>query len=218
MGFFDSFFGWLPAGIQAVLVWLAQTTGNAGVAIILLTVLVRLLLFPLTRKQTQSMLAMKELQPKLLEIQKKYKDKPEEYNRRVLELYREKGVNPFGGCLPVLIQLPVLYALFTVLRTYTFEGVGAGFLIWTLTDPDPTYLLPILSGVTTYFMSAMTSTGDPSQKMMLYIMPVFLAGFSIQFPSGLVLYWVVNNIFSIAQQYVLSKTMAPAVEGGAKAK
>jgi len=217
LGLFDSFFGWLPAGIQAILVWLANITGNAGLAIILLTILVRLVLFPLTKKQTQSMLAMKELQPKLLEIQKKYKDKPEEYNRRVLELYREKGVNPFGGCLPLLIQFPVLIALFQVLRTYTFEGVDPQFLIWTLTEVDRYYILPILSGVTTYFVSAMTASGDPSQKMMLYIMPVFLAWISSSFPSGLVLYWIVSNLFSMGQQYVLMRSM-PAAEGGAKAK
>lgn len=217
MGLFDSFFGWLPASIEALLIWLAKSTGSAGLAIILLTVLIRLILFPLTKKQTQSMLAMKELQPKLLEIQKKYKDKPEEYNRKVLELYREKGINPFGGCLPVLIQLPVLYALFRVLNTYTFEGVDPRFFIWTLTERDPYFILPILSGLTTYFMSAMTASGDPSQKAMLYIMPIFLTWLSISFPSGLVLYWVVSNLFSIVQQYVLRKTM-PALEGGAKAK
>lgn len=199
------------------MVWLANTTGSAGLAIILLTILIRLILFPLTRKQTQSMLAMRELQPKIAEIQKKYKDKPEEMNRKVLELYREKGVNPFGGCLPLLIQLPFLYALFMVLRTYTFEGVDSHFIIWTLTEPDRYYILPILSGVTTYFMSAQTAGGDSSQKMMLYIMPAFLTWISLSFPSGLVLYWVVSNLFSIGQQYVLTKTM-PAAEGGAKAK
>ena len=102
------------------------------------------------------MLALKEIQPKLQEIQKKYKDNPQEYQRRVLEVYKEKGVNPFGGCLPLLIQFPFLIALFQVLRTYTFEGVDPNFLIWTLTEPDRFYILPILSGVTTYFMSILT--------------------------------------------------------------
>lgn len=217
MDFFGSFFGWLPAGIQAILVWLTQVTGSAGVGIILLTILIRLALFPLTKKQTQSMLALKEIQPKLQEIQKKYKDNPQEYQRRVLELYKEKGVNPFGGCLPLLIQFPFLIALFQVLRTYTFEGVDPHFLIWTLTEPDRFYVLPILSGLTTYFMSAMTSSGDPSQKTLLYIMPIFIAWISISFPSGLVLYWVVSNVFSIVQQHVLMKNV-PTVEGGAKAK
>lgn len=216
MDIFGSLFGWLPAGIQAILVWFTDVTGSAGVAIILLTVLIRLVLFPLTKKQTQSMLALKEIQPKLQEIQKKYKDNPQEYQRRVLEVYKEKGVNPFGGCLPLLIQFPFLIALFQVLRTYTFEGVDPNFLIWTLTEPDRFYILPLLSGVTTYFMSAMTAS-DPSQKTLLYIMPVFITWISISFPSGLVLYWVVSNLFSIGQQYVLTKNL-PAAEGGAKSK
>jgi len=214
---FGSFFGWLPAGIQAILVWLTQMTGSAGIAIILLTILIRLALYPLTKKQTESMIALREIQPKLQEIQNKYKDNPQEYQRRVLELYREKGVNPFGGCLPLLIQFPFLIALFQVLRTYTFEGVDPRFLIWTLTEPDRVYVLPILSGLTTYFMSAMTSGGDPSQRAMQLIMPIFIAWISISFPAGLVLYWVVSNIFSIVQQYMLTKSM-PMVEGGAKAK
>jgi len=214
---FGSFFGWLPAGIQAILGWLTQITGSAGIAIILLTILIRLALYPLTKKQTESMIALREIQPKLQEIQNKYKDNPQEYQRRVLELYREKGVNPFGGCLPLLIQFPFLIALFQVLRTYTFEGVDPRFLIWTLTEPDRFYVLPILSGLTTYFMSAMTSGGDPSQRAMQLIMPIFIAWISISFPAGLVLYWVVSNIFSIVQQYMLTKSM-PMVEGGAKAK
>lgn len=216
MDFFGSLFGWLPAGIQALLVWFADVTGSAGVAIILLTLVIRFALYPLTKKQTQSMYAMRELQPKLQEIQKKYKDNPQEYQRRVMEAYREKGISPFSGCLPLLIQFPFLIALFTVLRTYDFEGVDPHFLIWTLTEPDKYYILPILSGVTTYFMSAMTAT-DPSQRMLLFIMPAFLTWISISFPAGLVLYWVVSNLFSIGQQYVLSKQL-PMPERGAKAK
>lgn len=216
MDLVGSLFGWLPAGIQAILEWFTQVTGSAGLAIILLTLLIRFALYPLTKKQTQSMYAMWELQPKLQEIQKKYKDNPQEYQRRVMEAYREKGVNPFGGCLPILIQFPFLIALFQVLRTYTFEGVDPQFLIWTLTEPDKFYILPILSGITTYFMSAQTAT-DPSQKTLLFIMPAFMAWISISFPAGLVLYWVVSNLFSIGQQYVLSKHL-PTAEGGAKAK
>lgn len=215
----DQLFGWLPDGIGAILRWLAVTTGSAGIAIILLTVAIRLALYPLTVKQTKSMLAMRELQPKLKEIQEKYKDKPEEYQKRMLALYREHGVNPFGGCLPLLVQLPFLWSLFAVLRTFSFEAINVSpvFLFWDLTAPDPYFILPILSGITTYFMSAMTMA-DQSQKALNYIMPIFIAYISHSFVAGLVLYWVVSNIFSIGQQYYMMKMGSPLAKGGAKEK
>jgi len=209
-------FGWLAAGIKAVLVWLTQVTGSAGLAIILLTILIRGLLYPLTLKQTKSMAAMKELQPKLKEIQEKYKDKPQEYQKRVMELYREAGVNPLGGCLPLLLQFPFLIALFQVLNTYDFAGADPHFLIWELNQPDPLYILPLLSAATTYLQTAMTVT-DQSQKGLMIIMPIFIGWISIKFPAGLVLYWVVSNLFSIVQQYFLMKG-TPDAKGGAPAK
>jgi len=212
----EALYSWLPAGIQAILVWLTRVTGSAGVGIILLTILIRLALYPLTKKQTESMIAMRELQPKLKALQEKYKNKPEEYQKRLIELYKAEGVNPLGGCLPILIQIPFLFALFYVLRSFSFEGVDPTFLIWDLTKTDPYYILPILSGVTTYLQSLMTLT-DPSQKMFLYIMPVFITWISVSFPVGLVLYWVTSNIFSIGQQYWLSRTM-PNAKGGASTK
>lgn len=216
----EQLFGWLPAGIGAILEFLARSTGSAGIAIILLTILIRLALYPLTLKQTRSMLAMRELQPQLKEIQEKYKDNPQEYQKRTLQLYQEKGVNPFSGCLPLFIQLPFLWSLFAVLRDFDFESVvGSGqFLIWDMAAPDPWLILPILSGVTTYFMSAMTMV-DQSQKTLNYIMPIFIAVISRGFASGLVLYWVVSNIFSIGQQYWLTKRgLSPVPKGGAKKK
>ncbi len=212
----DTLFGWLPAGIQAILVWLTAITGSAGIGIILLTLLIRGALYPLTKKQTQSMIAMRELQPKLKALQEKYKNKPEEYQKRMLELYKAEGVNPLGGCLPLLVQLPFLYALFYVLRTYGFEGSDPNFLIWNLTQNDPYYILPILSGVTTYLQSMLTVT-DPSQKVIMYIMPVFITVISVGFPAGLVLYWVTSNVFSIGQQYLLTRG-TPNAKGGASAK
>jgi len=208
-------FGWLPAGIQATLVWLTKVTGSAGLGIILLTLIIRAALYPLTKKQMQSMVAMRRLQPKLKALEK-YKSKPEEYQKRLVELYKQEGVNPLGGCLPILIQLPFLFALFHVLRSYGFEGADPNFLIWNLTQKDPYYILPILSGVTTYFQSLITVT-DPSQKALLYIMPIFVAWISVGFPSGLVLYWVTSNIFSIGQQYLLMRAI-PDAKGGASAK
>lgn len=216
MEIFRTLFGWLPAGIEGILAWLTQLTGSAGLAIILLTIGIRLALYPLTKKQAESMAAMKELQPKLKEIQEKYKDKPQEYQKRVMQLYQEKGVNPLGGCFPLLIQFPFLIALFQVLNNYTFEGADPHFIIWELNQPDPFYILPLLSAATTYVQISMT-TADQSQKAMTIIMPIFIGWISINFPSGLVLYWVVSNLFSIVQQYFLMKDTGGA-KGGATAK
>lgn len=212
-------FGWLPDGLEAILAFLATTTGSAGLGIILLTIAIRGALYPLTAKQTRSMLAMKELQPELKKIQEKHKDDPQEYQKRMMALYQEKGVNPFGGCLPLLVQLPFLWSLFAVLRRIDFTalGVNSNFIFWDLTAPDPTYVLPILSGATTFLMSSMTMA-DQSQKGLTYIMPIFIIWVSLKFEAGLILYWVVSNIFSVLQQYLQQRQNPPVVEGGAKVK
>jgi len=196
-----------------MLVFFADLTKSSGLAIILLTVTIRLALYPLTLSQTKSLAVMRELQPKMQELQKKYKDKPQEYQQRVMELYREHKVNPLGGCLPVLIQLPFLWALFRVLQDFPLEQ--RQFLIWDLAGPagEPLWILPLLSGLTTYGQMMLTATGDQSQKAMMLVMPVFLTWISIQFPAGLVLYWVVSNLFSIGQQYVINKQLAAAKKG-----
>src|SRR5690606_1048246 len=196
-----------------MLVFFADLTKSSGLAIILLTVTIRLALYPLTLSQTTSLAVMRELQPKMQELQKKYKEKPQEYHQRVMELYREHKVNPLGGCLPVLIQLPFLWALFRVLQDFPLEQ--RQFLIWDLAGPagEPLWILPLLSGLTTYGQMMLTATGDQSQKAMMLVMPVFLTWISIQFPAGLVLYWVVSNLFSIGQQYVINKQLAAAKKG-----
>lgn len=195
-----------------LLVFFADLTNSSGLAIILLTVTIRLALYPLTLSQTKSLAAMRELQPKMQELQKKYKDKPQEYQKRVMELYQEHKINPLGGCLPVLIQLPFLWALFRVLQDFPLEQ--RDFLIWDLAGPagEPLWILPILSGLTTYGQMMLTST-DPSQRAMMLIMPLFLTWISIQFPAGLVLYWVVSNLFSMGQQYLINKQLEAAKKG-----
>lgn len=201
----------LESGFKWLLDVFYSLTSSYGLAIILVTIVIRALLAPLTVSQTKSMAKMKELQPKMNELKEKYKDKPEEYQKKVMELYKENKVNPLGGCLPVLLQLPVLWALFAVLRKYEFT---TGFLWLTnLSSPDPYYILPILSGVTTYFQTIMTGT-DQSQRAMMMIMPIFIGYISLSFPSGLVLYWVVSNLFSMVQQYLIMKHMPATQEGG----
>ncbi|NLY52335.1 MAG: membrane protein insertase YidC [Firmicutes bacterium] len=202
--------GYLEAGLSWLLKFFYNVSGSYGLAIILLTIAIRLILAPLTLSQSKSMEAMKALQPEMNELQQKYKDNPEEYQRRVMELYKEHNINPLSGCLPMLIQLPFLWALFSVLRNFDF---GTGFLwLTSLSEPDPLYILPVLSALTTYTQMMMTSA-DASQKGMMAIMPIFIGYISINFPAGLVLYWVVSNLFSMGQQYLIARRMSPQ-EGG----
>ena len=202
--------GVLKTALEWMLTFFYDLSGSYGIAIILLTLAIRLILAPLTFSQSKSMEAMKALQPEMQALQERYKDKPEEYQRKVMELYKEHNVNPLGGCLPMLVQLPFLWALFAVLREFEF---GTGFLwLTSLSAPDPLYILPILSAVTTYIQMMMTSA-DASQKSMMFIMPVFIGYISINFPAGLVIYWVVSNLFSMGQQYLIAKKMSPQ-EGG----
>lgn len=201
--------------IGNALKFLTELTGNYGVAIILLTIAIRLILYPLTLKQIQSAATMRKLQPKLKALQERYKENPQEYQKRMMELWKENGVNPFSGCLPLLLQLPILYALFAVLRDFSiFEGISPMFLFWDLSEKDPTYVLPVLSGITTYFQTQMTMT-DPSQKTMMMIMPVFITFISTTFPAGLVLYWFVSNLFAIGQQYLITRSVAKGGQGSA---
>lgn len=202
--------GVLKTALEWLLTFFYDLSGSYGMAIILLTLAIRLILAPLTFSQSKSMEAMKALQPEMQALQERYKDKPEEYQRKVMELYQQHKVNPLGGCLPMLVQLPFLWALFAVLREFDF---GTGFLwLTSLSDPDPLYILPVLSAITTYIQMVMTSA-DASQKTMMFIMPVFIGYISINFPAGLVIYWVVSNLFSMAQQYVIARRMSPQ-EGG----
>lgn len=203
---------WLAGGLGWLLDGIVQFTGSYGISIILSTIIVRLLLYPLTLSQTKSMMAMREIQPELNELQKKYKDNPEEYQKRTMELYQKNKINPLGGCLPMLVQLPILWAFFRVLRDLPY-GEASKFLgIWVLSEPDKFYVLPLLAALTTYLQSKMTVT-DPSQKSMLIAMPIMIGIFSLSFPSGLVLYWITSNIFSIAQQAWLNK-LYPVKQGG----
>lgn len=201
--------------MQQTLVWLSEVTGSFGIGIILLTILIRLILYPLTLSQAKSMVAMRDLQPKMKELQARYKDKPQEYQKRVMELYRENKVNPLGGCLPLLIQLPFMWALFKVLHDFHYT---TRFLVWDLgaASKDPYFILPFLAGLTTYFQTAMTMT-DPSQRALTWIMPVFMGWLTINFPAGLAIYWVVSNLFTIGQQYVILRQTG-ASKGGARAR
>ena len=194
---------------------------NYGLAIILLTILIKLILYPLTQKQMKSMLAMQQLQPKIKEIQDKWKNKdPKKAQEQVMQLYKENNVNPAAGCLPLLIQMPILIALYRSLFSFPYTNAAHASFFWiqNLSDKDPYYILPVMAGVTTYLQSKLTtSSNDPTQKMMLYTMPVFIAWVSATVPAGLALYWATFNVASAVQQYFVNKqTVAIKGEAGGK--
>ena len=192
--------------------------GNYGIAIIIVTVLMRIIIFPLTLKQEKSMKKMRELQPELEKIKEKYKDNPQEYQQKTAELYRESGANPLGGCLPLLIQMPVFVALY-----WAFSGnaipADAKFLWFTLKQPDRLFmignfafnLLPILNVGVTYIqqkiMTSATSGQESSQQMqtMLYMMPLMMLFIFYKMPSGVTLYYLVSGALSLVQQYFILK-------------
>ncbi|HWR44034.1 YidC/Oxa1 family membrane protein insertase [Sporomusa sp.] len=183
---------------------------NYGIAIILLTIAIKALMYPLTVKQVKSMKAMQDIQPKMKELQEKYKGNPEKLNKELANLYKEAGVNPLAGCLPLLVQMPFLISIFFAIRDYQYAQLPPSFL-WLpdLAQPDPTYILPVLSALTTYIQQKQTTTEMTQQnKMMLIFMPLFIGYISLTFPGGLVLYWVVSNTFQIAQQWFMYRNNA----------
>ena len=228
--------------ILGLMIWMQGFIPNYGAVIIILSILTKVLFYRLTHKSFKSMKDMQRLQPKLKEIQEKYKDDKTKLNQATMAMYKEKGVNPLGGCLPLLFQMPVFIALFSVLRN-TIELRGAPFVLWMsdLSSPDVLFdfgvklpflgsefhMLPLLMGVA-MFVQSKTGGGSPTggpaagaagqQKMMQTMMPIVFTVMFYSMPSGLVLYWLVNNIFSIIQQYIVHRQIeseGPVVAGGA---
>jgi YidC/Oxa1 family membrane protein insertase len=173
------------------------------------------LLLPLTIKQTKSTKAMQDIQPKLQEIQEKYKNKPEKQQQEIMNLYKEAKVNPVAGCLPLLIQMPILFGLYNVLRNPVEWGVFADqaalqnadmVFLWVKSLSKPDYILAIISGVTTFVMQMLMMPKDQQQgsmKTMTYVMSAMMLYWGFKFPAGLTLYWTAGNLFSIAQHYLV---------------
>lgn len=184
--------------------------GNWGWAIILLTLIVRIVLYPLTYKGMVSMQKLKDLAPKMKELQERYKGEPQKLQAHMMELYKKHGANPMGGCLPLLLQIPVFFAIYRVLFN-AIELKGADWLLWItdLSVMDPYFILPILMGATMFLQQHLTPTvfSDPIQAKIFKFLPLIFTIFFITFPSGLVLYWFVNNIFSIIQQLLINKSL-----------
>jgi YidC/Oxa1 family membrane protein insertase len=199
--------------------YLHELTHNYGVAIILITVFIKLLLAPLAYKSYKSMKSMAAVQPEMMALQKKYADDRERLNKELMKFYKERKVNPVGGCLPMFFQIPVFVALFNILYM-TIELRQAPFILWVkdLSVQDPYYVLPILMGVTMFIQQKIQpTTMDPKQAQIMLLLPVFLTFLFITFPAGLVLYWLTNNVLTIAQQvitdrYILPRTLVPATQ------
>ncbi len=215
-------FGWftfLAKPLLLVLRWFYKYTHNYGVAIILLTVIIKIIFWPLTHKSYKSMQVMKKIQPKIAQVREKYKDDREKLNQELMMLYRTYKVNPLGGCLPMVLQIPVFFALYRMLYG-ALELRHKPFMLWIndLTAPDRLHIgidipylggipvLTLLMGVSMFIQQKMTPTGgDPRQEKIMLLMPVIFTVFFINFPSGLVLYWLVNNVLSIVQQYWINR-------------
>ncbi|OWZ83475.1 YidC/Oxa1 family membrane protein insertase [Natranaerobius trueperi] len=200
-----------------ILGFFLDLTGSYGIAIIILTVFIRGLTFPLMAKQMKSTEKMQELQPELKKLQEKYKDDKETLNKKTMELWKEHKVNPAAGCLPLLVQMPVLLAMFRLLHRYEeFLGdVDTSFLWVDLSQPDPIWLLPILAGATTFLQQKLTMRSQSNSSMMA-IMPFMLIFISINLPAGLPLYFVVGNIFSLLAHLATKKRPKAQKEGGAE--
>ena len=198
--------------VQTVLTYCYDLTvsmgfANYGVAIIVMTVFIKMLLYPYTVKQIRSMKAMSELQPKMKALQEKYKDDKVKLQSEISNLYKVSGVNPLSGCLPLVVQMPILIAIFYAIRDYQYAGSTTFLWLASLADPDPTYVLPVISAATTFVQSLQTmpDTSSAQNKMMLYFMPVFIGYISLQFSAGLVLYWIITNLVQILQQWWMAR-------------
>jgi YidC/Oxa1 family membrane protein insertase len=189
-----------------------QLLGNWGWTIIAFTILIKLLFFPLSAAGYRSMAKMKTLTPKMQAIRERHKNDPQKMNQATMELYKAEKINPLGGCLPIVVQMPVFIALYWVLQA-SVEMRGAPWVGWIhdLTAPDPFFILPVLYAISMFLTQKMNpAPADPVQAKMMMFMPLAFSVMFFFFPSGLVLYWVVNNLISMAQQYVITKKLAPA--------
>jgi YidC/Oxa1 family membrane protein insertase len=216
------FLWWIGQPISYLLMFFQGIVINWGIAIILVTVAIKTLLYPLARAQYRSFAKMRLLQPKMTAMKERYGDDKQQMSQKMMELYKKEKVNPLGGCFPLLIQMPVFIALYWVLMELV-ELRHAPFMLWIndLSVQDPYYVLPLLMGASMFLMQKMQPTSptmDPMQAKMLQMMPVFMTVFFVFFPAGLVLYWLFNNLISIAQQLYITNQFNREVEAKAAAK
>ena len=208
-------YGWLTViavPLFAVLSWVQHLVKNWGIAIIVLTVFIKLLFYPLAQAGYRSMAKMRVVAPKLQRLKEQYGNDKQKMQQAMMELYRTEKINPLGGCFPILIQIPVFISLYWVLLA-SVELRHAPFFGWIhdLSAPDPWFVLPVLMGATMIIQTKLNpEPPDPVQAKVMKIMPLAFSVFFFFFPAGLVLYWLVNNILSIAQQWHINRVLERA--------
>lgn len=210
----------LVGGFTKLIEWFYSITVTVGLpsyglAIILITIVVKMILYPLTAKQMKSMRVMSELAPKQKALQEKFKKDPQRQQEAMMELYKEYGVNPLSGCLPMLVQFPVLIAFYNGLLNLQYTNPDHAGFIWllNLSQPDPAKILPFLAGLTTYIQmkvttapSSQNSQAEQTQKLMMYAMPFMIGFMALNFPAGMALYWVTFNTVGILQQLFINRS------------
>jgi YidC/Oxa1 family membrane protein insertase len=214
--FFQNIFGPIVNILGVVLLYFHQNLGVAWwLSIVLLTVIVRSLLFPLTVKQVKSMRAMQDLKPHMDRVRAQFKDNPQRQREEMAKLYQEQGVNPLGGCLPILVQMPVFIGMFYVIRKFggtpgrtppEYESFTQGGILWfqDLAHADPYYILPIISALTMLAATEITIKNvDPQQRWLMRLLPVGFTAFLLNFPAGLFMYWITSNLMTLGQNYVI---------------
>jgi len=208
----------LAVPLLRALKWINASVGNYGWSIIILTILINLLMFPLRHKSVVSMRKMQELQPQVKAIQERYAKykatdpERQKMNQEMMALYREKGVNPASGCLPMLLTMPVLFAFYSLLSV-AIEMRGAPFALWItdLSVHDPYYVTPLIMGATMLVQQRMTPIADPTQAKIMMMTPVIFLFFFLWAPSGLVIYWTVSNLLAVGQQYMTNRIIGAPV-------
>jgi YidC/Oxa1 family membrane protein insertase len=204
-----SFVRLLAEPMFLLLTFIDRMVGNYGISIILLTLLIKTVFIPLTHKSFKSMRAMQAIQPQIKAIQEKHKGNKEKLSKETMALYKEHQINPLGGCFPIFIQIPFFIAFFNILYT-SIELRHAPFMGWItdLSAKDPYYILPVVMGVSMFVQQKIQpSTMDPKQARIMMFLPVIFTFFFMNFPAGLVLYWLFNNLFTIAQQFLTVRVL-----------
>jgi YidC/Oxa1 family membrane protein insertase len=217
--FFQTLFSPIVSVLGVVLLYFHQTLGAPWwLSIVLLTVIVRSLLFPLTVKQVRSMRAMQDLKPHMDRVRAQFKDNPQRQREEMAKVYQDQGVNPLGGCLPILVQMPIFIGIFYVIRQFGGYSLGdrtvppqypsfhEGGILWfqNLSNADPTYLLPIISAVTMLAATEITAKNiDPQQRWLMRLLPIGFTIFLLNFPAGLFVYWITSNLVTLGQNFVI---------------
>ncbi len=217
--FFANLFQPIVSVLGVVLLYFHQTLGAPWwLAIVMLTVIVRSLLFPLTVKQVRSMRAMQDLKPHMDRVRAQFKDNPQRQREEMAKVYQDQGVNPLGGCLPILVQMPIFIGIFYVIREFggyragdtvvppRFDSFHEGGILWfqNLSNPDPTYLLPIISALTMLAATEITAKNiDPQQRWLMRLLPIGFTIFLLSFPAGLFVYWITSNLVTLVQNFAI---------------